>query len=213
MQISVPQRYNVKGKYVSLQTRLRLMPQDKAAAEQKRKEWDEAGRGMTERQKHSDIMKRILLLVTVFAGLTFSGCSDDDESTQDTTTDTPADTVATENSLEFADGELYQTTWQGQDTRFEYRSDDGITYQLVGVDGASFKLQFITDSTGYYIDFLNENMSKFGYRAEGRILEFTYGPDAYELKGNWTVTDRSGGRITLEAYLPDKHVMTLEKMY
>lgn len=40
MQISVPQRYNVKGKYVSLQTRLCPMPQDKAAAEQKRKEWD-----------------------------------------------------------------------------------------------------------------------------------------------------------------------------
>lgn len=132
-------------------------------------------------------MNKILIsLITVITALSIISCDDKDKPT-----------------LTLSPSELFQTTWSGTDTAFEegYESDT-----------INFILEFNSTSSGTYI-FVDENGNPYGngsfkYQINGRILSFTGA-----LVGDWSIIEKNDNRIILQAFLPQKHIIVLTKMY
>lgn len=105
--------------------------------------------------------------------------------------------------LELNPLDLAQTTWSGVE---ESVSEE---YE---VRYSHFIMEFHTLSKGYQID-VDENgrpysKNEFNYKIQGKLISFTRA-----MVGTWTIMEYTGTSMTLQAYLPTKHVITLTKMY
>lgn len=104
-----------------------------------------------------------------------------------------------EPNIEMNPSDLLQTTWFGVDNAYK---DDQV------VSKTDFILEFLTESTGTYI-FVNENGEPYGngnfqYKIDGRIITFSGA-----IVGNWTIIEKSNKSITLQSFLPEKHIIIL----
>lgn len=104
-----------------------------------------------------------------------------------------------EPNIEMKPTDLLQTTWYGVDNAY---NDN----QVIGK--TNFILEFLTESTGTYI-FVNENGEPYGngnfqYKIDGRIITFSGA-----IVGNWTIIEKSNKSITLQSFLPEKHIIIL----
>ena len=105
--------------------------------------------------------------------------------------------------VELGPDDLAQTTWSGVD-------------EFIGQNLSEIRehciIEFRTTTTGTYIE-VDKNgrpfsKRKFDYKIKGKLITF------FELREDtWTVVDYTGESLILHAFLPEKHVMTLTKMY
>lgn len=131
-----------------------------------------------------NIMCRTCICLFVFLSAFLSGCDDEEDA-----------------KISLADV-LYQTVWDVTET--VYDNEDNIVVQTSSV------LQFFSDSQGVEIrkddsgDY--DSTWDFNYEINDDVLIFSG-----SLVGQWLVVEYTEDRIVLQSYLPEKHVMTLEK--
>ena len=104
-----------------------------------------------------------------------------------------------EPTLSLSPSDLVQTTWYGTDNDQETGT-------------INFILEFLSSSNGTYI-FVDEKGQPYGngsfkYQIKGKIISFSGA-----IVGDWTIIERTDQRIVLQAFLPQKHIMSLLKKY
>ena len=130
--------------------------------------------------------KPITLLIIAILVLLLSSCDNKEEPT-----------------LYLSPSDLVQTTWYGSETSFDNDQETGTI---------NFILEFLSSSNGTYI-FVDEKGDPYGngsfkYQIKGKIISFSGA-----IVGDWTIIERSDQRIVLQAFLPQKHIMSLSKIY
>ncbi len=132
-------------------------------------------------------MKKFLLIsLCLFCTLAITtSCSNDD------TVDTPS----------FVKGELFQTTWKGQQIIYDEQGN------ATSVD--DFYVEFQEEPTAYYIETGKEEDQRryFKYKIEGKMLYASS-----EIYGHWTLIKKTKNEMILQAFLPEKSVMTLNRV-
>lgn len=104
--------------------------------------------------------------------------------------------------LELSPCDLAQTTWRGNKEVFD---GDRLLWRT------DFIIEFVTASEGFRVDITekgHEGRYNFNYEIQGRKISFSgsFGKD-------WTVLEYTGNSMKLQAFLPQKQVMFLTKMY
>ena len=100
--------------------------------------------------------------------------------------------------------ELIQSTWNGCITRYD--KDETVGHKEF------FIVQFLTESEGKYINGEGSGypseVDKLFYQINNRIITFRH-----SIVGEWTIMEKTKNQIILQAYLPQKHVMILDRKY
>lgn len=131
-------------------------------------------------------MNKICIITITFLITILSGCKEE------------------ESNIQLFPEELCQTTWNVTETMYD--KNENILFE------ESYIIQFITTNKGLQITKNDsgeyDEKRNLWYNVEGKIITFNGA-----LVGYWTIIEKSKNRIMLEAYLPRKYVMVLEKLY
>ena len=131
--------------------------------------------------------KYFLMMFCLCCSLVIMTSCDDDDSVED---------------ISFVKGELYQTTWSGQQVIYDNQGN------VKEVD--HFYLEFQKEPTAYYIQTDEEYIQRrfFKYKIEGKMLYAANGV----IFGNWTILEKTKNKMTMQAFKPVKCLVVLNRI-